>query len=296
LHLAYSQAHYLESWGDARAFDGTVSLVQPLIAPLYGGKTVLELLGAFTQQQPVRSDYDLVRQTWRARNLWPDFEKGWRQALHDGLIANTALPEKTVKIKTEAIHRLQQPPSTLTAGEALEVNLRPDSNIWDGRFANNGWLQECPRSVNKLTWDNAVLISPPLAQQYGLATGDVVDLTFQNRALRAPVWIMPGQAQDAVTLHLGYGRTRVGRVGANVGFNANALRSANAFWFGSGLRLAKNCSAALCWLRPRPTRNLHSPDRQVYRAGTLATYLAKPDFIKQTVESPKNEENPVLHR
>src|SRR5204863_9573544 len=97
---------------------------------------------------------------------------------------------------------------------AIEVNFRPDPNLWDGRFANNGWLQECPKPMSKLTWDNAALISPALAQRHGLTTDDVIELNFEGRALRAPVWIMPGQAENSIALHLGYGRERVGRVGA----------------------------------------------------------------------------------
>ena len=119
---------------------------------------------------------------------------------------------------------------TSSPTHAIEVNFRPDPNLWDGRFANNGWLQECPKPLNKLTWDNAVLISPALAQRYQLTTNDVVELNFRGRSLRAPVWVMPGQAEDSLTLHLGHGRERVGRVGAGVGFNAYLLRASDALW------------------------------------------------------------------
>src|SRR5205823_15058772 len=132
------QAHYLESWSDARAFDGTVSIVQPLIAPLYNGKTAHELLGAMVQQQPIRTDYEIVRQYWRGQELKPDFERGWRRALHDGWIAGTQLPEKQVRLRVGA-----ELGSGLANDEArganrgtLELNFRPDPNLRDGRFAN----------------------------------------------------------------------------------------------------------------------------------------------------------------
>ncbi|HWC60217.1 MAG TPA: TAT-variant-translocated molybdopterin oxidoreductase, partial [Verrucomicrobiae bacterium] len=144
------QAHYLESWGDAKSFDGTMSLQQPLIEPLYGGKTPQEILGAILQRQSIGTDYDQVRQFWQTQNRWPDFEKGWRRALHDGLIAGTALPEKNVGLKIETIANALRSNQSLANG--IEITFRPDPTIWDGRFADNGWLQECAKPVNKLTW------------------------------------------------------------------------------------------------------------------------------------------------
>ncbi|HEV2210335.1 MAG TPA: TAT-variant-translocated molybdopterin oxidoreductase [Verrucomicrobiae bacterium] len=314
--------HYLESWGDARAFDGTVSLMQPLIAPLYDGKSAYEVLGAMFQQQPIRSDYDIVREFWQKQNIWPDFDKGWRQALHDGLIAGTQFSVKETRVKeglekqlnglnglTEArtgtvinttlqrgVNENEQaqtfwdnPPKKQIRIEDVEICFRPDPNLWDGRFANNGWLQECPKPTNKLTWDNAVLFSPSLAERSGLTTGDVVEVNFQNRTVRGPVWVMPGQAEHTIALHLGYGRSRVGRVGEGVGFNAYVLRTSVAPWFGSGASLASTGDTHLL-VATQTHYHLHSPERQIYRAVGLEELRSNPDIVKQSVETPETDE------
>jgi molybdopterin-containing oxidoreductase family iron-sulfur binding subunit len=312
------QSHYLESWGDARSCDGTISFMQPLIAPLYGGRSPYELLGAMSQLQPIRSDYEIVREFWRAENRWPDFEKGWRQALHDGLIPGTAEPQKSVRLKPDLLQSLAKPgkpPSegikveTVVAPKKagkednflqpprrlkvltgdIEVNFRPDPNVWDGRYANNGWLQECPRPVNKLTWDNAILISPSLAELGSLSTGDVVELSLGGGTIRGPVWILPGQARNSVTLHLGYGRARVGRVGAGVGFNAYAVRRSDAFWSAQGARITATGQKHQL-VATQNHQDLHSPDRQIHRGGTLTQFLATPNFVQETLEVPERDQ------
>jgi MoCo/4Fe-4S cofactor protein with predicted Tat translocation signal len=322
------QAHYLESWGDARSFDGTVSLIQPLIAPLYGGKSAYEILGAFTQQQPVREDYEIVRDFWRKQNLWQDFEKGWREVIQSGFMTGTqtalvpvrakdrfdpepdlvasapagqaaqpAPPASSVRIQTLVrpppradIPSLSEPlPSNPVQIEGVEICFRPDPSVWDGRFGNNGWLQECPKPANKLTWDNAVLISPHLAEQAGLATNDVVEISLGNRRLRGPVWVMPGQAEHSITLHLGYGRSRVGRVGEGTGFNAYLLRTSPELWTAaSGGVLSTGQKHVL--VATQTHFSLQSPDRQVYRAANLDEFRANPNLVKESIEQPENEE------
>ena len=145
------------------------------------------------------------------------------------MVPNTALQAINVTAKTP-------PPSPAKTGQGLEIMFRPDPTIWDGCFANNGWLQELPKPQNKMTWDNAVWISPTTAQQSNLNTEDVVELKYQGRTVTGPVWIMPGHANDSVTVHLGYGRTRAGQVGNEVGFNAYLLRTSAApdSGFGAG--------------------------------------------------------------
>jgi len=284
------EAHSLESWGDARAYDGTVSLIQPLIAPLFGGKSAHELLGAMIQQQPIPSDYRVVREFWRAQELWPDFEKGWRKALHDGLIEGSAQPPRPARLKRENF--LSLPQATGRAAEpasSLEVVYRADPNVWDGRFANNGWLQELPRPLNKLSWDNAAGISPALAEKLQLSTGDVVELDLEGRKARAPVWIMPGQAEQTVTLTLGYGRTRTGQAGNGVGFNAYSLRTSAGLWSAPNLKITPTGQRRTLV----STQNHHLlPDgeRQVYRGGTRAEFLADPNFVRETSERPPGEE------
>ncbi len=257
-HWHLPEAHYLESWSDTRAYDGTVSIIQPLIAPLYNGKSAHEVLAILTEQ-PNRSDYEIVREYWQNQHAsaglpgaaGQSFDQFWRTALHDGLIAGTALPAKPVTLRPDwgtpdAGRR------TPDSSPSLEIIFRPDPSIYDGRFANNGWLQELPKPLTKLTWDNAAMVSPATAQRLGLSSSpgwrggehgrvysDVVELEYGGQKLRVPMWILPGHADECVTLHLGYGRTRAGKVGTDAGFNAYGLRRSDAPWFGPGLTVRK---------------------------------------------------------
>lgn len=277
------QSHYLESWGDARSLDGTVSFMQPLIAPLYGGRTACEVLGALIAGLPAQTDYDLLRRHWRAKGLGPDFETGWRRAVHDGFVSGTAAPRKNPRVKP-APARFALP----AKAEALEICFRPDANVWDGSFANNGWLQECPRPLSKLVWDNAALISPALAGRLRIQTGDMLELACQGRQLRAPALVMPGQAGNSVTLHLGYGRTRAGRVGSGVGFNAFALRTSEALWGGPDLQL-RATGERHSLVTTQTHQSLHSPGRQIYREATLAELLRRPGLVRESAERPAED-------
>ncbi|MGH9902729.1 MAG: hypothetical protein ACRD68_13050, partial [Pyrinomonadaceae bacterium] len=309
-HWHIPEAHYLETWGDTRAFDGTVSIIQPLIAPLYNGKGVHEFLAAFTER-PEQSAYDIVRGYWQSQRTGgggqatatagggaspasspgaaqspapsgtpsAEFETFWRQAVHDGVVPNTASRPKSVSVRGDFMNpaagaqgqpqgAAPPPPTPAPRPNAggMEIVFRPDPTIYDGRFANNGWLQELPKPLTKLTWDNAAIISPATAERLGVGVAaergggrqndittkgsevlaEVVELRFRDRAVRAPVWIMPGQPDEVVTLHLGYGRTRAGRVGTvaaedrSADFqNAYALRTSDAFWSGSGVEISR---------------------------------------------------------
>ncbi len=236
------ESHYLEAWGDVRAFDGTVSIIQPLIEPLYPSRSVYEMVDALLGRQ--RNSYDIVQAYWSKRLGNANFQKNWRRILHDGVVPGTVLPPKPVKIRTEAVVAAQKAPAP---SEGLEVVFVPDPTVWDGRFANNGWLQELPKPLTRLTWDNAICVSPATAQRLGLQmdTGglanmvDVVELRLRGEKLQAPIWIMPGQPDDCVTLALGYGRTRAGRVGTGIGYNAYKVRFSDALWTASGATLAK---------------------------------------------------------
>src|SRR6266508_2416263 len=231
-HVA--EAHFLEAWSDARAFDGTATVVQPLIAPLYGGKSAHEVLAALSDQ-PEQSGYDLVRATWRAR-MPGDFERAWRRALHDGVIPDTAFPPKSM---TTLPATGGEATATATSGQSLEITFRPDPTIHDGRFANNGWLQELPKPITKVTWDNVAAVSPATAQRLGLRNEEVVELSFSGRRVRAPVWVVPGHPDDSLGVTLGYGRAKAGRLGSGAGFDAYAIRSAAALWEGTGVEVRK---------------------------------------------------------
>ncbi|CAL1239413.1 4Fe-4S dicluster domain-containing protein [Candidatus Methylocalor cossyra] len=233
-HWHIPALHELESWTDVRAYDGTVSLVQPLLAPLYQGHSAHQLL-ALLLGQVGRSDRDLLKSYWRARHPGPDFDHFWRAALRDGVVPDSANPPLALEVLDDLPRRLPPP----VRAEGLELRFRPDPCVYDGRYANNGWLQELPKPLSKLTWDNPALVGPALAERLGLTNGDWIELSHRGRQLRLPVWVMPGQPEQSVALHLGYGRMRAGAVGDGAGYDSYALRTAAEPWFGAGLRIQK---------------------------------------------------------
>ena len=298
-HWHIPAQHYLESWSDARAYDGTASIVQPLIAPLYGGKSAHELLSTMNGQT-ARTAHDIVHDYWNARRGGPDFEKFWQTSLHDGFIAGTALPARRVELKLEAGGGrpeaggwgVEDRGSKVNNGAAsssildprsssLELRFLPDPTVWDGRFANNGWLQELPKPLTKLTWDNAALVSPKVAERLSLSNEEVVELRLHGRSMRAPIWIMPGLPENTVTVHLGYGRTRAGRVANGIGFNAAALRRTAAPWFDAGVELVKTGERYTLAV----TQTHHTMEgRNLVRLGTADEYLEHPDFVRELGE------------
>ena len=234
-HWHIPETHPLETWSDARAYDGTVTILQPLIAPLYAdSKSAHELLAALADQE--QSGHDVVKGYWQSQYPGGDFETFWRTALHDGVVPDTALPARTVAVRPDWTAGAASPPAGPRAGE-LEIVFRPDPSTYDGRFASNAWLLELPRPLSKLTWGNAAQLSPATAARLGLEDGTVVELRYRGRSVRAPILVQPGQADDSVTVTLGYGRTRGAGAGIGVGFNAYSLRTAAAPWFDGGLEL-----------------------------------------------------------
>src|SRR5205807_3165345 len=265
-HWHIPAAHFLESWSDALAFDGTATIIQPLIEPLYAGVTAHELIEALIRQ-PVRSAFEIVRESWRAAKPSSDFEVDWRRALNHGVVPQPSGEPIATSIQTGLSRVLGQK-------GGLEILFRPDPNILDGRYANNAWLQEMPRPFTKIRWDNAAIISPQLATREALKTGDIVELEFRGKKIAAPVWIQPGQSENSVTLHFGNGRKEAGRVGRNVGFNAYELRTADALWFGEGLTLRKTGSKH----EFATTQHHHAIEgRHMFRAGTLAQFSTDPN-------------------
>jgi len=262
-------AHYLESWSDVRAMDGTVTIQQPLIAPLYSGKTAHQLLSAFAGKPDV-ADHDLVKAYWQTQHPAADFEDFWQKSLHDGIVAGTALAAKTPPAA-------KLPPAPAASAQGMEIVFRPDPSVGFGLYSNNGWLQELPKPQNKMTWDNAVWISPATAQQHGLNTGDVVEIKYRERTVRGPVWVLPGHAADSVTIHLGYGRTRAGRVANDIGFNAYALMVSDSPWVGAGVELRK-VDSGFRFANTQHTQTME--ERDPLRVGTLAEYQKVPDFAQ----------------
>ncbi len=235
------RAHYLESWGDARAAGGTLSIVQPLILPLFGGRTCLEVLGLMAGGQE-RPAYDIVRETWKPILGEGEFDRKWNRVLHNGLMEGSELPEVVPNLAVEPLAELARSNVRVTTGGAsgsLEVVFLPSPSLHDGRFANDGWLQELPDPLTKLTWDNPALVSPTTAETLGLASGDVVRLESAGRSLELPIWVVPGMADGVAALTLGYGRTSAGRIGSGVGFDTFTLRGSQAPGFASGATLTR---------------------------------------------------------
>ncbi len=224
-------AHYLETWGDARALDGTTSIVQPLIAPLFGGRTAGEILGVLLGRA---NAYEGLVDYWKRQRV--DYDVMWPAALKRGLIPGTEAPSEQPDVDLEGIARLLGTPPRAPSG--LELVTRKDSKVHDGAFSNNAWLLELPDAMTKITWGNAALVSPATAARLGLATEDVVDLSMSMYKLRAPVFVMPGQADDSIALALGYGREGDEELG-KVGVDAYRLRTSRAPFFSDGLVLAK---------------------------------------------------------
>jgi len=245
-HWHVPAAHFLESWDDAKAHDGTASIVQPLIAPLYQGKTAQEVLTTFTKN-PSLSAYEIVKNYWTGGAKGGDIEKTWRRALNDGIIQNTNASSGAVAAAAPATPQNSTP--SLQAAQGFDIVFRPDLTISDGRYANNGWLQELPKPISTLTWDNAALVSKATAEKLKLHStlqfegghydADVIHIEVNGLGVNAPVWIAPGQPDDTITLYLGYGRTRAGRVGNGLGFNAGQIRTTKNYWFATGAKVSK---------------------------------------------------------
>ncbi|GEP05502.1 4Fe-4S dicluster domain-containing protein [Methylobacterium oxalidis] len=228
-HWHLPLTHALESWSDLAATDGTASLVQPLIRPLYGGRSVHEVL-ALLGGEPAASGHDLVRETWAQRWGQRDFEARWRRSLHDGIVAGSAA--EPVAAGEPRLPALPEPPA-----DGFVVELRPDPCLWDGRHANNAWLQECPKPVSKQVWGNALALSRGETARRGLRAGDVVRLGANARAVEAVVSVESGVAEGVGALTLGYGRERAGAIGNGIGANAYPLVTAASPWLASGVEM-----------------------------------------------------------
>jgi MoCo/4Fe-4S cofactor protein with predicted Tat translocation signal len=229
------RAHYLESWGDARAVGGTLSVVQPLILPLFDGRSAVEVLGLMVAGKD-RPGYEIVRETLTPIIGEGEFDPKWNRVLHEGFLAGSELPEVTPALTAAPFAELARPPAE-GASAGLEIVFLPSPALHDGRFANDGWLQELPDPLTKLTWDNPALVSPKTAETLGLASERVARVEYSGRSLELPVWILPGMADNVVALTVGYGRSRAGRVGSGVGFDAFTVRSSKAPGFDGGVKV-----------------------------------------------------------
>jgi MoCo/4Fe-4S cofactor protein with predicted Tat translocation signal len=345
-HWHINAAHYLESWGDARSYDGTVTIVQPLIAPLYEGKTAHEILALFSDNYD-RKPYEIVKEYWRAQagargqgsgagntgdrgqvsvagqnrsataipsptvSASNDFESWWRKCLHNGFVPDSGLPMKTVSLKSDwasSLASASQPPIL----NSYEIVFRPDPSIYDGRFANNGWLQELPKPLTKITWDNVALVSPNTAKKLGVASQnydegkhgreayvDTIKLTHRDKTIpqQVPVWVMPGQPDDVITIHLGYGRTRAGRVGSNTiadpdsrlprgGFNAYDVRFSDQQWQATGALVTR---ANERFLIASTQTHFNMEGRDILRESSLEEYSREKDRLREERKQEQKE-------
>ena len=273
-HWHLSGTHYLEQWGDTRAFDGTVSFIQPLISPLYSGHSESELIEFLTNEDEATS-YGLTQRYWLTQHS-ADFKNWWERSLHDGFVAGSAFAPKSVTAKAAV-----PPAAPNTSG--LEIIFRRDATTYDGRFANNGWLQETPKPMTQVCWDNPVLMSVATAKKLNLKSEDEVELELNGRKVRGAIWLTPGHPDDAATVTLGYGREKAGRVGSGVGFSAYALRTADAPWFSGGLKLTPT-GAHYGLASPQGHQAMEG--RAIVRAATLEDFIKNPGFAHEMVEAP----------
>ena len=278
-HWHIPESHFLEAWSDTRAHDGLATIVQPLIRPLYKTKSAHDCLAVLTGQPGV-PDLEIVRQYWADQGL---DAAAWRRALHDGFVEGTRPQAQSAPLVPL---RLPATTGDLPAEEDLEIHFRPDPMVWDGRFTNNAWLQETPKPITKLTWDNAVLVSPATAERLRLKSEFLAELRFDGRVLKAAVWIVPGQADGVATLHLGYGQKRSGRIGRDKGFNAYALRPTAALWSGGGLQISGSYDP----YRLACTQDHHSMEgRNLVRQASLGYYQAHPHFAHEGTHDPPDD-------
>jgi Fe-S-cluster-containing dehydrogenase component len=293
-HWHVPATHWLESWSDARAFDGTVTIQQPLVEPLYGGKSAHELLAVF-ENRPGTPAMQIVQEQWAA-TIGGD--AGWRKALHDGVVPNTAAPAVGVAVSGGAVaaaasavgQALAKPPG-------LVIAFRPDHSIGDGRFANNAWLQEIPRPFTKVVWDNPALVSPRTARELGIDDGEhdgllgrraaMLRIESEGRTLDVAAWVLPGQADGVVTLQLGYARRFAGKVAQQgKGFDTYSLRSRNGLWALTGAT-AKGTGER--YELASTQGHFVMEDRPLVRHATLADFQKNPGFVHDAVHEPAED-------
>lgn len=215
------QKHYLESWGDLVSIDGTASVVQPLVEPLYESLSDLELLAILVESK--HSAYELVQKSYNST------VKTWRKWLHNGIISRDNVRDGKLALNDKGLASKLRKAFNLYEKETVEVSFLVDYSLYDGRFNNNGWLQELPDPITKMTWDNAALLSPSFAKEIKVRTGEFINIKHGNNSIDIPVLILPGIARKSIAISQGYGSTNSGSIGRGVGFSIAALRTANNF-------------------------------------------------------------------
>ena len=292
VHWHINATHYLEQWGDARTFDGTASLTQPLIAPLYDGKSEYEFISALIGL----AGCDRLRN--RSHILaGPAEERRLRNRVAQGALRRLLRQYRCCRrrrlLRRAATFRRR----TRISADAMEVIFRRDPMIYDGSKANNSWLQETPKPITNLCWDNAVLMSPNQAKKSSLVTGDIVEIDVNGRKVNGPVWPQPGHPDNCITVFLGYGRTKAGRVGTDVGFSGYKIRTSDAPWVAAAQ--IKKVGSGFGFAHPQGFQYIDHSDlpgfteplsnRHIIRTATLEDFIKNPNFAHEGIESPGPE-------
>ncbi len=273
-----NEAHYLESWSDARAYDGTVSIQQPLLAPLYNGKSIHEVVSLIAGQ-PQTSAFELVQGYWKSKHTGADFDAFWRKSLHDGWIEGTTFAPKQVSAKAGSVPASG---TNVNPEGSVEINIRRDASVYDGRFSNNGWLQELPAPMTKMTWDNPVLIGPSMADRLGLKSEDLIEIEVNGKKINAPVWIQAGHPDNSLTAYLGYGRRRAGRAGTGAGFDVYPIfYSATPTLAAGKIRKSGGTYKLACTQGYQTMETQNGDSRPLVRTATLDEYQKEPKFAQE---------------
>jgi len=286
------RAHFLESWGGVSGYDGA-GIIQPLIAPLFDGKNCVDVLSDLVSDEETWA-YAAVRETWKSLLPTVGYEKSWRKVVHDGF---TPLQRETVRSFDRA--RAQQYVNAsdysapLPGPDQLELVLTASFTTYDGRYANNGWMQELPDPITKITWDNVALISPETAASLGVKNEDVLKISFSGTDLQLPVWILPGLADNSIALELGFGRD-IGRVSGGVGSNVNVFRTTTAMHYAVGATAIKMPG----FFKLACVQDFHGLDEEklaadaieerlpaIVRENTLEAYRQDPEFAMALAET-----------
>jgi MoCo/4Fe-4S cofactor protein with predicted Tat translocation signal len=266
-HWHIPEAHYLETWSDSRAFDGTITIQQPLVEPLYGSKSAHEILSILVGK-PDQSSHDAVKSYWQTQYKAADFQTFWQRSLHDGWVnaPKSGILNPSGSIALPALPAID--------ANAVEIVFRPDSTIGDGTWSNNGWLQELPKPQTKMTWDNVVLVSPKDAQAQKISGADLVEVTVDGKTIKGPAWIAPGLPEGSFTITFGYGRSGSGRVGNEIGYDAYSLQNAAAPFFTTGTAKGTGVHYRIANVQETQTMAGRAP----VRAADLSEFQEHPNF------------------
>lgn len=288
------QAHFLEYWGDVRSFDGTASIIQPMIEPLFGSRSCAEVLSVILSGEET-SGYDLIQETWQKILNNRTFDKSWRRVLHDGLLAQSAGSPVKTKLNSgdlkAALSRINLHPDS----KGISLVLATSASVYDGRYTNNGWLQENPNPITKLTWDNAAIMGTATAANLNVVEGEIIEISTGRGSVKIPAFITPGFAEGCIVVDLGYGRTFGGRIARGSGFNAYPIRTSDHQHFISGCTVRKTGST----YKLVTTQDHHGLDVEklaadeiekrlplLIREATINEYHKNPEFAKEVVEQP----------